>query len=519
MDSRIGLIDGSIVAAYLAGVLALSWVIARRQHSGTDYFLAGRSMAGPVLAFSILANQISAVSLIGAPAFVALRPGGGLAWLQYELAVPLAMLAAIVLLVPTLRALPGASIYEFIERRFGRASRRTMAAAFLLSRGLALGVILYASALVVSEALGWPVDRAIVAVGGFSLVYTSMGGIVADIWSDVIQLGVLLTGIAAGIAAIFLRHGRDVLDAIPLDRAQAIVTGSGLEAGGTFSFLPMLLGGFFLYVSYYACDQSQAQRLLTARSDREARQALLWNGVLRFPIVLTYCLLGLLLAGLLVADSAFGARVAGRPADSLVPVFMLEYVPVGMRGLMLAGLLAAAMSSIDSAMNSLAAVTLEDVLGKDPATTPARWGRLTSVGWGIFAVVSAMAFARGGSGVLETINLIGSAFYGPILAVFLLGVLTRGVTGGAAIAGLAAGLVANFLLARLAPAISWLWWNPAGFTVSVTVAIALTRASLDWVRPAWRPTEARLLLTVFVGILALLAGLPLLVGLVGSGSV
>jgi SSS family solute:Na+ symporter len=516
MASRIGVLDGSIVVAYLAAVLVLSWLIARRQRSGTDYFLAGRSMSGPILAFSILANQISAVSLIGAPAFVALRQGGGLSWLQYEMALPLAMLAAIVLLVPALRALPGASIYEFAERRFGPGSRRVLAAAFLLSRGLALGVILYASALVVSEALGWPIDGAIIAIGVFALVYTSMGGIVADIWSDVIQLGVLLAGVLAGIVAVFLRHGREVIAAIPIERAQAIVAGSGLEAGGTFSFWPMLLGGFFLYLSYYTCDQSQAQRLLTARSDGEARDALFWNGILRFPLVLTYCLLGLLLAGLLVVDADFSARVAGRPADSLVPVFMLEYVPVGMRGLMLAGLLAAAMSSIDSAMNSLAAVTMEDVLRKDPGATPVRWGRIASVCWGFFSVGSAMLFARGGSGVLETINLIGSAFYGPILSVFLLGVLTRGVTGRGAITGLLAGLVGNLLLARLAPGISWLWWNPAGFLVGCAVALMLSPRPIGWIRPSWRGSGARVLLPVFVIILALLALAPrLIAGIAG----
>lgn len=516
MTSRIGLLDGGIVVVYLAAVLILSGVIALRQRSGTDYFLAGRSMSGPILAFSILANQISAVSLIGAPAFVALRAGGGLSWLQYELAVPLAMLAAIVLLVPALRALPGASIYEFAERRFGPGSRRVLAAAFLLSRGLALGVILYASALVITEALGWPIDIAILAIGVFSLVYTSMGGIVADIWSDVIQLGVLLAGVLAGIIAVFLRHGRDVIEAIPVERAQAIVAGSGIQADGTFSFWPMLLGGFFLYLSYYGCDQSQAQRLLAARSDREARHALLWNGVLRFPFVLTYCLLGLLLAGLLVVDADFSSRVAGRPADSLVPIFMMEYVPVGMRGLMLAGLLAAAMSSIDSAMNSLAAVTMEDVLRKDPATTPARWGRIASVCWGVFSVVTAMFFARGGSGVLETVNLIGSAFYGPILAVFLLGILTRGVSGRAVITGLVAGLVGNVLLARLAPGVSWLWWNPAGFLVACAVALALSPRPLGWLRPAWRARDAWVLTSAFVIILALLVAAPRVLAMIAG---
>jgi Na+/proline symporter len=373
-------------------------------------------------------------------------------------------------------------------------------------------VILYASALVMTESLGWSLNFAIISIGVFALCYTSLGGIVADIWSDVIQGGVLLAGVLAGIVAVLARHGRDVIHAIPVERAQSIVAGSGLGPDGTFAFWPMLIGGFFLYVSYYACDQSQAQRLLTAKSDRDARHALVWNGVLRFPFVLTYCLLGLLLAGLVASDAAFSARIAGRPADSLVPIFMMEYVPVGLRGLMLAGLLAAAMSSIDSAMNSLAAVTLEDVLRRDPATTSARLGRIASVAWGAFSVLTAMFFARSGKGVLELVNLIGSAFYGPILAVFVLGVATRGVTGTGAVSGLGAGLLLNLVLSQFAPQVSWLWWNPAGFLMTAAVALAFARAPVQWIRPEWRPRESIVLVVTFVLILGLLAAAPWIVG-------
>ena len=181
-------VDLLVVLSYLGAIVGMSWAFARRQRSGEEYFLAGRAMSGPVLAASILANQASAVSLVGAPAFVALREGGGLLWLQYELAVPIAMLLLIALLLPALRSVPGSSIYAYAENRFGRSTRRALAGAFLVSRGLALGVVLYASALVVAETLGWPVDAALLLVGAFAPAYTGLGGIVADIWSDVIQL-------------------------------------------------------------------------------------------------------------------------------------------------------------------------------------------------------------------------------------------------------------------------------------------------------------------------------------------
>jgi SSS family solute:Na+ symporter len=458
---------------------------------------------------SIMANQASAVSLVGAPAFVALREGGGLRWLQYELAVPLAMLLLAAILLPALRSVPGASIYAYAESRFGRPTRRALAGSFLIARGLALGVIVYASALVVAEALGCSVQAAIVAVGLFAVAYTSLGGIVADIWSDVLQL-VLLWGGTFLTAGYLLWHSGIDLGGIPEERAATLIPNAALN--DAFSLWPMLLGGLFLYLSYYGCDQSQAQRLLTARTDSEARRALLLNGLLRFPMVLTYCVFGLLLAGLLAADPAFAAAMEGRPVDSLVPVFMMNFLPIGLRGILLAAILAAAMSSIDSALNSLAAVTLDDVFALAPERQSVWLGRMTSLGWGLFSVVSGLAFARSGSGILELVNMVGSAFYGPVLAVFLLGVLAPRVTGKPALAGLVAGLAFNFALAAFAPGIPWLWWNPAGFLVSTAVALALGKAGFQF-DALWKRRESTLLLGAFAVMLGILAAIPKLFAL------
>jgi SSS family solute:Na+ symporter len=505
----LGGLDLVILVAYVAAIFGMSYGFARRQRTGDEYFLAGRRMRGPVLAASIMANQASAISLVGAPAFVAVRANGGLTWLQYELALPLAMLLAIGVLLPALRSAPGASIYGYAERRFGPGTRRALAGAFLLARGLSLGVILYASALVLGAALGWPTDAALLTVGLIAVLYTTMGGVIADIWSDVLQLALLWLGTLVSAVVVIVRTGPEVLAAIPTDRARTLVTGSlGLGDGNTYAFWPMLLGGLFLYVSYYACDQSQAQRLLTARDDDAARRALLLNGLLRFPLVLTYCLFGLLLAGLLVVEPDFAGAMRDQPPDALVPAFITSYLPAGLRGLLVAAILAAAMSSIDSALNSLAAVTLEDVMGLEPARQSAWLGRFTSLGWGVFAVAAGMVAARSGAGVLELVNQVGSAFYGPVLAVFVLGVLTRGVRGGAAVCGLVVGVAANLALAWLAPGVSWLWWNLSGFLVATAVALGVNRAPPGLRAPAW-PTRSTLILGgAFLAMLALLAVLP-----------
>ena len=505
--------DLAIVGVYLGFVVLLSYAFARRQRTGDDYFLAGRRMGGTTLALSILANQASAVSLVGAPAFVALRAGGGLRWLQYELALPLAMLATVVLLLPALRSVPGASIYRYAERRFGPKTRRLLAAAFLLTRGLSLGVILYASSLVVSEAVGWPVERSLLAVGLFSVAYTSLGGIVADIWTDVVQLVLLWGGTLLAAADVIAERGPALLRVADETRARTLVfDATGLGDGATFAFWPMLLGGVFLYMSYYGCDQSQAQRLLTARDDRQARKALVLNGLLRFPLVVSYCGLGLLLAGLLATDPSFAALMEGRRPDALVPVFLSSWLPTGARGLLFAAILAAAMSSIDSALNSLAAITLEDVLERPPETQGVWLGRFTALGWGLFAVLSGLAFARSGAGILEGINQIGSAFYGPILAVFLLGVFAPAVRGRGATAGLVAGVLGNVLLWRFAPGVSWLWWNPLGLAVTAGLAMAIDRAAVRLPALAWPRPAAALLLSAFAVMMAVLLALPSLLG-------
>lgn len=502
-------LDLAVVAGYLAAVVGMSWAFARRQRTGADYFLAGRRMGGATLALSILANQASAVSLVGAPAFVALRAGGGLRWLQYELGVPLAMLGLVALLLPALRSVPGSSIYRYADRRFGPGTRRALAGVFLLTRGLSLGVILYASALVVSEALGWPVDASLLAVGLFSVGYTALGGIVADIWSDVVQLALLWGGTLLAAGALLAERGPALLEGLAAERARTLVfDATGLGDGATFAFWPMALGGVFLYMSYYGCDQSQAQRLLTARSDAEASRALVLNGLLRFPLVVSYCLLGLLLAGLLATDPAFATLMEGRRPDSLVPVFLSTWLPPGLRGLLLAALLAAAMSSIDSALNSLAAVTLEDVLDLPPDAQGVWIGRATALGWGVFAIVSGLLFARGEAGVLEGINQIGSAFYGPMLAVFLLGAFAPGVGGRGVMVGLVAGVLGNLALWRLAPGVSWLWWNPAGLAVASLVALAADRAAPALGRVRWPRRETTLLLAAFAAMLLALLVLP-----------
>ena len=501
--------DTVIVIGSLVALLAVAAWLAARQRATMDYYLAGRRLPAWAMGASLAANQVSAISLIGAPAFVALRPGGGLTWLQYELAVPLAMAVLVVWGVPFLRRAAGASVYAALEARLGMQGRRTAAWLFLAGRGGGAGVVLYASALVVDAVTGWGLSASLLVMGVVALGYTALGGLAADVITDVLQLGLLWGGTLAAGLALAVRLHRDGALAWALEPARLRtldLAGHGLGDGATFAFWPMLVGGFFLYLSYYGCDQTQAQRLLAARTAAEARRALATAAWLRFPLVVTYCAFGVLLAILLHAEPAFAARLAGRSADALVPEFIAWALPIGVRGVAVAGILAAALSSLDSALNSLSAVTLEEVV-------PSRWAasvwvaRLTTVAWGGATVAAAFAFAHAGETTIELVNRVGSAVYGPMLALFALAYVAGERAARVAVPA-AAGVVATLMIGWLAPQVSWLWWNVLGFAVTAGGALTLSRLRLRLPgepreAPARRTAECLLLL--FATILATLA--------------
>ncbi len=468
--------DWLVVAFYLMLMVGMGAWLARRQRDTRDYFLAGRSMGSLPVALSMVATQVSAVSLVGAPAFIALKQGGGLRWWQYEFAVPLAMAVLMVTLVPVFHRTGAVTIYHYLEGRFGPGLRTLVSGVFLISRGLASGVILFTTGVVLAGLLSWPVQDTLLVVAAVTILYTTLGGIAADIYSDILQLFVLFFTALLMVGLLALDAGGN----LPHDpgRFRVFFPEHWGFSGETYGLWPMLIGGFFLYLSYYGTDQSEAQRLLTTASAREAQKALLLNGLLRFPLVFTYSLVGILLAGYLAAHPDFLQNLS-RP-DDLVPLFVREHFPTGLRGLFLAGVFAATMSSIDSAMNALSAATLEDFLKRFPgfpALSPRRelfLSRVFTVLWGGVATLFALTLIHSGDTVIEIINRLGSLFYGPVFGVFMLGLTTR-AGEKAAVLGLLAGVAANFAISTGLPQVSWLWWNLTGFASTITVGALLGR--------------------------------------------
>ncbi len=474
--------DWIVIIIYIAIIVGMASYLARRQKSSEDYFLGGHRMSYMSVGFSLLANQVSAISLIGAPAFVALKSGGGLKWLQYELAIPLSMIFLMHFLVPALRKYSITSIYEYLGKRFGKGSRLTVSIIFLLSRGLGTGVVLYASGVVLAAALDISLSATMILMGAISILYTTIGGIQADIYSDIIQLVIIWIGTAACIIAAISLLGSNwsFFSHVPADRLATVdFHHHGFGDGETYSFWPMLIGGFFLYVSYYGCDQSQSQRLLTTPTSDTARKALFINGLLRFPLVVGYCFLGLLMIGILQMQPQLQAAVPQEHPDFLIPLFIIKYLPAGLTGLILAGLLAASMSSLDSAFNSLSAVTMRDFVQESRLK---KWNkrkqlfasRACTFGWGVFCTTAGFCFARSSDTVIEIVNKVGSIFYGPVLAAFLMGIFFRKLKGSVVITALMGGVFLNISLWLFFPDVSWMWWNVTGFLFSFITALFFT---------------------------------------------
>tara|TARA_B100000749_G_scaffold280899_1_gene280933 strand:- start:7237 stop:8799 length:1563 start_codon:yes stop_codon:yes gene_type:complete len=468
-------------------MVGLSVFLSRGQKNKSDYYLGGNDLSAWSVALSTMATQCSTNSLLGAPAFVAFSVGGGLVWLQYEMALPLAMIGLMLLMLPLFRALQVISVYSYLEKRFNLATRLSLSILFQFLRAFSTGVTVYGVSLVLMVCLDIPFWWAAVGLGVVTIIYDMFGGMKAVVYSDVIQMVILLLAIFIAIFyALDLIGGvSSLLDVTPKERLNAInFSDHGWGDGKDFAFWPMLFGGFFLYMSYYGTDQSQVQRELSTKSIDDTNQSLFLNGLLRFPLVLSYCALGICLAGFAVKFPDFLGSLptteSGSPNYNLaVPMFVLQNFPSGLVGLVMVGLFAAAMSSLDSVINSLSAVSLRDVVQrlwiKDMTNKQeVIWSRGLTLFWGVLCVTFAFYVEDIADSIIVSVNKIGSLTNGSILGVFLLGLMVKKANSQGAIVGLIGGVAVNAILWIYFPNISWLWWNLTGFLFTFIVGILVS---------------------------------------------
>ncbi len=541
------LLDWFIISGYLAWILYDGLRRSRGTSGVEGYFLASRSLPWWAVGLSVMATQMSAITLIGT---TGQGYADGVRLVQLYFGLPVAMIILAVTLVPFFYNARVFTAYEYLERRFDAKTRALASLLFLASRGLSAGVIIAAPAVILSIVLGWSLPLTILAIGLPTTIYTMFGGVQAVTWTDVKQMVVILVGVTATVVALVLGLPADV----GVEPALHIAGVTGrletidftFDLDETYTFWSGLIGGLFLSLGYFGCDQSQVQRYLSARSVEAGRYSLMMSAFAKIPLQLLILLTGVLVftfylfneppmlfnpvhdeqvqeSGLADQYAALEAEFQEvhasrqRAADALVqvrqshdvtgeasvvrafldsedrmvnvrgraaslvktvtgdtgytdvnyvfPTFVTSELPVGLVGLMVAAIFAAAMSSISSELNALSTSTVIDFYRRHfkKEASDQHYLRVSKIAtgfWGVFASVTALYAANLGS-FIEVVNRFGSFFYGSLLGVFILAVGVRRATATGAFWGLIGGM-ATVMTVAATTSISYLWLNVVG---------------------------------------------------------
>ncbi|CAN5348576.1 hypothetical protein BH10ACI1_BH10ACI1_02500 [soil metagenome] len=534
------LLDWIIVIAYLVYVI---WDgIRMTKHSGSKegYFLANRSLPWWAVGLSVMATQLSAITLVGT---TGQAYTDGMRFIQFYYGLPLAMIILCVTVVPFFSRAKVFTAYEYLEKRFDVKVRTLTSFFFLISRGLGVGTIISAPSIVLSIVFGWNLIITIFAIGMSTTIYTVFGGVQAVTWTDVKQMFIIFFGLGICLIVILWSFpaGVSFSDGLhlagSLGKLTTIDTSFNLQE--KYTLWSGLIGGLFLMLGYFGCDQSQVQRFLTAKSVDQGRTSLLMSAFLKIPIQFCILLIGVLVfvfyqftAPPIVFNASEIAKASQNPqfqtirqnyenafnerreaaikfsnestefrqnyieadkkfTDSrkealkfvketsnpsfndvnyVFPTFVLQNMPMGVIGLIIAAIFAAAMSSIAAELNALATATTLDFYRRlfKPEATDAHYvavGRFSTFIWGIFACIVAI-FASNLGSLIEVVNKFGSFFYGSLLGVFVLAFVVKRANSRGAFFGLLFGM-ASVWTASYYTNIEFLWFNVIGCLVTV----------------------------------------------------
>jgi solute:Na+ symporter, SSS family len=473
---RIHPVDLAIVIAYLLGVTALGMRFRRQQHDARDYFLGGRTAPWWALAFSIVATETSTLTIIGTPA---ISYAGNLTFLQLVFGYLVGRVLIVVLLLPGYFRGEFFTAYALIEKRFGEKMRAVAASTFLITRALAEGVRIAAIALVVSVVLGTSEKLAVLIVIALTILYTLEGGMKAVIWTDVAQLLLYLTGSAVTFWVLLHRIPGGWSEVTQMAAAaghKLQVFDFSFHWATKYTFWSGLIGGAFLTMASHGTDQTIVQRLLAARNQRDSRAALLTSGIIVLAQFTVFLLIGVLLY---VFTLHAPLLTAGERADRILPMFLVREMPPGLAGLLLASIIAVAMSNAAGSLNSLAASSVLDfsrLRGRAAdAASFLRISRRMTLVWGL--VLMLFGFVRYRS-LLEAALTIASLPFGSLLGLFLLGTLDRDSNAWGALVGMCAGLV-SVLSIYAFTGVAYTWYVLIGASVTFGVGAVVSRTISD----------------------------------------
>jgi SSS family solute:Na+ symporter len=529
-------IDWIILITTLCGIIIYGVYKSRTTKDLDGYFLSNRSLPWYMVLLSIMGTQASAITFLSAPGQAYTD---GMRFVQYYFGLPLAMIVVCIFFVPVFRKLKVYTAYEFLENRFDLKTRSLTSALFLISRGLSTGISIYAPSIILSSLLGWNIYYTNLVMGGLLIVYTITGGARAVAYTQQLQLIIIIAGMfLAGYMVInLLPDGMGFLDAIKVaggkGKMNIITTGvtnQHFDWKDKYNIWSGLLGGFFLSLSYFGADQSQVGRYLTAKSDKESKIGLLVNGLVKVPMQFLILLVGILvfsfyqyhkapiyfdevrvivakktvykdsmvylenqygnalkennpaLATELRADykSIIKKAIPGDDANDTNFIFLrfvIDNLPKGLVGLLIAVIFLAAWGSIAAALNSLASCTVVDFHKKfiNKNCTEAQDYRISkwyTFGWGVFSVIVAMFAYNLGNSLIEAVNILGSLFYGVILGIFLVAFWIKYVKGNAVFIASVISELLIILIYNL-NVVSFLWLNVIGVILVILFSVLI----------------------------------------------
>lgn len=469
-------LDLGVIVAYLAGVTLFGLHFRRKQQTLKNYFLAGNVIPWWAISLSIVAAETSTLTVISVPG---MAYDTNFSFLQLVFGYLIGRTVVSFVFIPQYFRGELVTAYQLMERRFGERMRTLTAGIFLVTRAAAEGVRVFAVAIVVRVALGGLLTGlndfqrdfcAIAIVTLLTLIYTFEGGMAAAIWTDVLQQSIYVTGTLIGFFTILhlVPGGWDTVHTLAGQAGKFRVFDFSLNFKTTYTLWSGLIGGAFLNTASHGTDQLIVQRLLSARSERQSKIALLSSGV---AILFQFWLFLMIGAMLFVFYRLFPPTTAFVRTDTIFPTFVVSHMPHVISGLLISAILAAAMSNLSAALNSLSSTSIVDFYMRlHPESTEKRrmqFSRIAMVVWALVLFGLAL-IARHGGKVLEVGLSIASVAYGALLGVFLLGVLTRRASERGAMAGMICGFALNLYL-WLGTNVPFTWYVALGSGATFTI--------------------------------------------------
>jgi SSS family solute:Na+ symporter len=475
------LVDYAIVIIYLLGVTLAGILVSGRQRSSRDYFLGGKQLPWWMVGFSIVAGETSTLTFISVPG---LAYAGNLHFLQLVLGYVLGRILVSQIFIPAYYRGDLETAYDFLGKRFGLPLRKWASTIFIVTRVLASGVRLFATAIPVHMITGLEYSESILLIGIFTLLYTYIGGLKAVVSMDVVQLFIYLGGAVAAVGLILHRLPGGWESVV----ATATTGGNKFEifnpdwGGSIYGFFSSpytivggILGGTFLTMASHGTDQLLVQRLLGCRNRRESQKALILDALFIFAQFAFFLIVGLCLYAFYGGQSYQSLGL--QSSDEIFPKFILENLPTGIAGLVIAGILASAMGTLSSSISSLASSSYLDLFRQTAAGSALSrnkevfWSRFLTLFWGVVLIGGALLFTDTRNPVVELGLRIASFTYGGLLGTFFLGLLFRRTNQADAFVGFLAGIAAMSAVISVTT-VAWTWHTFIGCLVTLAVGNA-----------------------------------------------